>query len=209
LLESYGEQNVNNELENRVNKMLVERGLSDTESNRTRIAGELGKQIILANPVRYVILHLQSDIQGLYPDDSLPMILGIDISRSPLEILKDQGLVAAIRIMRSDYQNHLWVLAVLLLLTLLLLFSYLGWALGTLHQLWERQFFSLVFLSLPIFYQLLIPGDVSYARFRVPVMPFICILAAIGLVALKDRIYKLKFTPKLFTRFSSPKLKDS
>jgi len=65
---------------------------------------------------------------------------------------------------------------------ILLLITYIGAAAGTVILIMRKRIFDLAILFIPIAYGLLLPGSPSNPRFRVPVMPFLVILAAYGLI---------------------------
>jgi hypothetical protein len=175
------ESQVQEELSDRVQQVLAECSLPATEANRARVEAELARQIILADPVRYSGIHLRDDLNSLLPDTDLLEIWGLTIGeRGTLAVLKQEGLAAAVR---HYFDGRLWTLWLLAPPIALLALTYLGWAVGSLRLLVRRQFYPFLILSLPIAYGLLLPGSPSNPRFRVPVMPYICILAAFGLMS--------------------------
>ena len=72
---------------------------------------------------------------------------------------------------------------------LILLFTiYAGSVIGGIALIRERKFFTLIFLTLPIFYFLILPGAPTNSRFRIPAMPYFDLLAAYGIIALYGAI---------------------
>jgi 4-amino-4-deoxy-L-arabinose transferase-like glycosyltransferase len=164
--------------EERLVNALAADGLAVTEANQARVSASLAFGIIGSNPVGYAINHLKYDINSLLPDTDIIEIMGLNLGqKGTLVILKQDGLVAAIQ---HYFGSSTWMIALLLPSILLLGITYFGWGVATLRLLLEKQFFPMIVLYLPILYGLLLPGSPSNPRFRVPVMPFICILAAFG-----------------------------
>lgn len=183
---------VMNKLKDQVQQLLSERGLPDTETNNTRIYSELGKKIILSDPVRYMMVHFVTDLDGLYPDTELFRIFGVTTQPDYSETLSSQGAIAVVKMLKKEPASTIWALILILALNLPLLASYAGWGAASFTMVANKQYHHLVFLSMPIFYSLLLPGVVSYSRFRVPAVPFIDILAAMGIMWLVDKYQQRK-----------------
>jgi len=178
------------EYENLLMQNIHDSGLPDTEANRARVASALAKNIIFSNPVDYSLNHLKHNANSLLPDTSLLELLGLSYGqKGTLAVLKHSGIFAAIN---HYFEDDGWMILLLVPSILVLLVSYLGWGIATVQLFWKRHFFPLVFLSLPILYGLMLPGSPSTPRFRVPVMPFLCILAALGLYCLITYYNKTK-----------------
>jgi hypothetical protein len=183
------ESDVRNELSDRVNQILADRGLPETEANLARAEGELAREIILADPVRYAWVHLKSDLNNFLPDTDLLEIWGLTMDqRGTLDVLKQQGLLAAVR---HYFGGSPWMIGLLVPVIFILGLVYLGWAAGSIRVVLTRQVYPFLFLNLPIAYFMLLPGSPSNPRFRVPVMPYFCLMAAFGLLFLWRQI-KLK-----------------
>jgi len=60
----------------------------------------------------------------------------------------------------------------------------------------ERKWFALAILLFPMVYLMLIPGAPSEPRFRVPAMPYFCLLAGLGMEIIFIRAHK-KFSKKI------------
>ncbi len=164
----------------RLEKALTLKELEDTEANRARLASQLGKEIILSDPLRYALNHLKYDLNSLLPDTDLLEILGFSVGQNgTLTVLKHQGLIPAIH---HYFGAASWMLLLLLPHIILLGITYLGCGLAVYLLLRRRRYLALIWLAMPVLYGLLLPGAPANPRFRVPVMPFICILAAVGLL---------------------------
>jgi len=98
--------------------------------------------------------------------------------------------------MRHYFGGQSWMVWVLLPEIALLGLTYLGWAAGSLRLILRRQLYPFLLLSLPIAYGLLLPGSPSNPRFRVPVMPYLCIVAALGLAFLWTKLGKTRIGVK-------------
>jgi 4-amino-4-deoxy-L-arabinose transferase-like glycosyltransferase len=183
------ERDVRQDLGMQVDSLLNTRGLLDTAANRSRLTSELGKQIILSDPVSYAYVHLKSDLNSLLPDTDLLEILGITSGqKGTLDFIKQHGLWAGIVYYFDGAYGLIFLLVPFILLLCLV---YIGFLVGTARLLWQRKFFPLAVLALPILYGILFPGSASNPRFRVPVMPFMVIIAAYGLVYL-DQIWRVR-----------------
>jgi 4-amino-4-deoxy-L-arabinose transferase-like glycosyltransferase len=164
----------------RVAQMLVEQGWADNEGNRARVENILASQIILADPVRFLYVHLKSDLNGLLPDVTGPTeILGVTVGgKGTLSVLNQYGILAAIN---NYFGGQTWLLGLMLPLIIFLFLVYIFFIVGTIDVLRRRQWFAFLILFMPVLYFLILPGAASLPRFRVPAMVYICLLAGGGL----------------------------
>ena len=179
-LRHVSETQVREEYAGLVDQALVERGWINNEGNRSRVESLLADQIILAHPFRFLYVHLKSDLNGFLPDaTSVTEILGATVGgKGTLSILNQYGILAAIR---NYFGGQTWLLGLLLPLIILLALVYI-FALGcTIEIAHHRNWLSILLLVIPVLYFLILPGPASLPRFRVPVMPYICLLAGFGL----------------------------
>lgn len=181
-LRHVSETQVREEYTNRVAQVLAERGWADNEGNRSRVDSLLARQIILAHPIRFIYVHLKSDLNGLLPDvTGLTEILGATVGgKGTLSILNQYGILAAIR---NYFGGQTWLLGLLLPLIIFAALVYIFALDGAVEILCHRSWFTLSILVMPVLYFLILPGAASLPRFRVPVMPYICLLAGAGLQA--------------------------
>jgi 4-amino-4-deoxy-L-arabinose transferase-like glycosyltransferase len=172
---------VRDQLTNQVDQTLMERKLVDTPANRSVIDRELAIKIITGDPVRYVYLHLKSDLNNLLPGiTDLTEILGITVGgKGTLSVLNKDGLLAAIRFYFAD---KVWLLGLFAPAIALLVITYLADLIGVGTLIKNRKWFALCMLVLPLLYLMLIPGAPSNQRFRVPALPYINLLAAQGII---------------------------
>ena len=179
------EEQVRDDLNDQVGQALQERHLSDTPANRDHIYRELARNIIAKDPLRYVYLHLKNDVNNLLPGvTDLTEILGVTVGgKGTLAVLNKDGLMAAIR---HYFEDKIWLIGIFAPAIVLLILIYLTDLVGIGLLVKERKWFALSILLIPILYLLLIPGASSNQRFRVPAMPFICLLAAHGTIFLWD-----------------------
>ncbi len=150
------------------------------EGTRIAFYKRRGIEIILAHPLRYLIVHLRQDLNNLLPNvtEFLELAGLTEGNKGTLSVLNRYGPIAA---MRHYFAGREWALPVLIPTSFLLFLVYLGAAVG-LAMLWsQHKWFALCLLLLPTLYFLLIPGAPSHPRFRVPVMPYLCLLAGMGL----------------------------
>jgi 4-amino-4-deoxy-L-arabinose transferase-like glycosyltransferase len=170
-------------LQTRLSQYLTVQGWADTVANRDRAEEALALQIITRHPTRYVYLHLKSDLNSLLPDvTELTEITGLTVGgKGTLSILNQQGLGAAIRNYFGGSIGLIWALSPFVILLGL---TYLADLVGGIALLRQRSWFPLAALLFPIAYFLLIPGAASLPRFRVPVGPYLSLLAGMGVYAI-------------------------
>ncbi len=182
-------------LQKRVDQTLIAWGEQNTARSVARAQDVLAWQIIQAHPLRYLFLHLKSDLNNFLPDvTSLTEILGVTIGgKGTLSILNQHGLMTAVR---YYFGNQLWLIWLMLPLILLLGIIFLFSLAGAIIAAREKSWYSLAILLLPVVYFMIIPGAASVPRFRVPAMPFFCLLAGLGLYSawscIKGRTLKKK-----------------
>jgi 4-amino-4-deoxy-L-arabinose transferase-like glycosyltransferase len=176
------ETQVRGEYPGRVTLALAERGWANNEGNRSRVESQLAFQIILSDPIRFLYVHLKSDLNGLLPDvTGLTELLGVTVGgKGTVSVLNQYGLLAAIR---NYFGGQPWLLGLLLPLIIFTGLEYLFSLGGAVELLRQRNWLPLFVLSVTVAYFLILPGAASVPRFRVPVMPYICLLAGAGLQA--------------------------
>jgi 4-amino-4-deoxy-L-arabinose transferase-like glycosyltransferase len=171
------------ELQSRVAAILQQRGLEPTEANLDAVKTEVAKEILLAHPVQYIFLHLRYDLQNFLPGLGYP-VKYLQLSQGDtqgMEILQSQGLAAVIQ----NYFGGDWVYVLVFAPFLLMLLAvYTGAAAGTVDLARKKQWLALAVLLLTAAYFLLVPGYASNSRYRIPAMPFLALLAGVGLTAL-------------------------
>jgi 4-amino-4-deoxy-L-arabinose transferase-like glycosyltransferase len=179
-LRDVGEEEIRQEYLKRVAQALAERGWDNTEAIRARVQDILAHEIIAAHPVRYVYLHLKGNLNSLLPDVTSPSeILGTTVSgKGTLAVLHREGIVAALR---HYYGPNLWQLWLASPIIFLLGLVYLFGLVGAIDLLRRRCWLAAFVLLSPPVYFLLVPGPAGQPRFRVPVIPFFCLLAGAGI----------------------------
>ena len=182
---------VRKELQKEVDEILAISGIQKTEANVSDVEKDLAWSIIMQSPIQYGFIHLKSDINNLLPDTDLLEVLSITSGQSgTLDFIKQNGLFAGI----TYYFNGSYLPILLLLPFILVLgLEYIGGLVGTVRLIKNRNWYVAMALLMPILYGVLIPGSPSNPRFRVPVMPYLVILAAFGMNTI---INKLKTRPQ-------------
>ncbi|KAF0109269.1 MAG: hypothetical protein FD146_313 [Anaerolineaceae bacterium] len=171
------------ELDAVVEQTLAERGLAATEFNLYHVRGEISKEIIFANPGRFIYLTLRYDLRSFLPGMGYTVkYLGLSQgSTEGVEVLQAAGIEGIV----SNYFGGQALSSLIFLPFLVLLAAaYLGAVIGAAGLLKKRDWLALAVLLLPIAYLLLITGYSANSRYRVPVMPFLALLAGAGLTAL-------------------------
>ncbi len=190
-LRNVSETQVREEYQDKVSQVLTERGWADTEGNRARVESQLARQIILAHPLRFLYVHLKADLNGLLPDvTGVTEILGTTVGgKGTLSVLNQYGLLAAIR---NYFGDQTWLLGLLMPVVVLLALVYFFALTGAVAILRRHNWLTLSILVIPVLYYLALPGPASLPRFRVPVMPYICLLAGAGLQEAGEYIKRWK-----------------
>jgi 4-amino-4-deoxy-L-arabinose transferase-like glycosyltransferase len=190
-LRGIGQEQARAEMTERVKEELARRGGEGDAALEIRLYDEWARRIILAHPWRYLYIHLKNDLNNLLPNvtEFLELLGVTEGGRGTLSVLNQQGLWAAVR---HYFGGQTWVLWPLVPLIALLGLTYLGMLAGLIVLVRRRDWFTLFLLLASIAYFLLIPGAPSHPRFRVPVMPYICLLAGTGLVAAWQRLRCLR-----------------
>jgi len=167
-------------LQKRVDQTLIDWGEQNTARNVAHAENVLAWQIIKTHPLRFLFLHLKSDLNNFLPDvTSLTEILGVTMGgKGTLSVLNQSGLITAVR---YYFGNQLWLIWLMLPLILLLGIIFLFSLVGVINAIRENCWYSLAILLLPVVYFMSIPGAASLPRFRIPTMPFFCLLAGLGL----------------------------
>mgnify|MGYP001381495133 CR=1 FL=1 len=151
---------------------------------------------IRRHPWRYLRLHLVSDLSALLPAPEILQVAGMDTAgRGTLDRLREKGPLEAAK---TFFAGRPGAAAVLGIFAAGLLGLYIAGGLGAFGLLrrappaappvheggWTggtARRWSVWPLAGMALYLLLAPGPASTPRFRVPVMPVICLLAACGL----------------------------
>ena len=169
--------------QSQVEVLLNESKIQKTERALDDIYSDMAKKIILEHPIRYAFVHLKYDLRNLLPGMSaaLEILAPLDNgSRDGAEILRKEGLSATL----STYFGEDWInLFILAPFIIILFIIYIAYFIGVIVLVKQRSWFALGVLLVPIAYYLLIPGAPSNSRFRVPVMPYMSILAGVGIVS--------------------------
>jgi 4-amino-4-deoxy-L-arabinose transferase-like glycosyltransferase len=187
---------------NRIQAALAEMKISRTEKSLDDIYGSMAKRIILGHPVQYIFTHLKYDARNFLPGmaGALEILAPLDTgSRDGAEILHKEGLSATFSLYFGDKWMNLFILAPFIIILFII---YIADFIGVIALFRQRSWFALGLLLLPIAYYLLIPGAPSNSRFRVPVMPYMSILAGVGIIStiswIKGRIsaFKVESAPQ-------------
>jgi 4-amino-4-deoxy-L-arabinose transferase-like glycosyltransferase len=192
-LEGISERQVRADLFVRAERDLSELGWKGNPGLEMRYYQQKASQMILAHPLRYAFVHLKGDIGSLLPNvNELTELLGYThAAQGTLSVLNQQGIIAAVY---HYYGDQLWLVWALLPFIILLAAVYLGAVAGIIAMLRRRKGSEWFLFGLTIAYFLLLPGAPSNPRFRVPVMPLICLLAGPGWWLLREyslRVWKL------------------
>jgi 4-amino-4-deoxy-L-arabinose transferase-like glycosyltransferase len=149
------------------------------EAARARVWGAIARETLAEDPWRYVGRHLRDDLASLLPSvtELLELVGVTEGGKGTLAVLQRHGLVAAVR---HYFGGRLWPLWIAAPCIIALGATYAGALAGAVALARQRAWHTLVFLLLPTLYFLLMPGAAAHPRFRVPVMPFVCLLAGAG-----------------------------
>ena len=167
------------ELETRVGVELAALPGPITEAVQSKLYSDLGRRIILAHPFRFIFIHLKEDLNNFLPDvtDFLELMGVTQGAKGTLSVLNQYGLIAAID---HYFAGKTWLIAFVSPWIVLLGWIYLTDLSGIYTLIKRKHWFGLALLSLPVLYFMLMPGASSNPRFRVPVMPYLCLLGGVG-----------------------------
>jgi len=172
---------VREEMRERVEAELERRGDTSVKAE-VALYSEWGRQIILAHPWQYLCTHLVSDLKALLPDfPFFGLLFGVeeDATFKALNTLGIHVTMYDLVPLLYIYVAFLWLL-------------YSGAVVGIITLARQRDRLTLGMLLLPFAYLLLIPGSPATPRFRVPAMPYICLISSIGLVALQQELSRFR-----------------
>jgi 4-amino-4-deoxy-L-arabinose transferase-like glycosyltransferase len=167
----------------------MQEGIPYTEKDRYHLKISMGKEIIARAPMAYLWVHVRDSLKVFLPGTaSLNDMLGLPGQSIGIwDILQTKSLSSALK----SYFEQTGAIQLLLLPFIFLLFiTILGSAIGSFVLFKDKNWFALLFLLIPLLYLILLSGPGSYSRFRVPLMPFLSILAGIGLLYMKKLIWR-------------------
>ncbi|MBN1864508.1 MAG: hypothetical protein JW808_06370 [Victivallales bacterium] len=150
------------------------------QAEQAEYAVKHGLPIIKAQPFRYAMMHIKSDLNSLFPAvGNLCKLTGIKAGeKGTLSVIHTEGIISGVK---HYFTGNLWLLVIALPFSAALAFRYCTSTAGAYSVLKPEFNITLLFYLLVAAYLLLIPGAVSHPRFRVPVKPIISILAAVGI----------------------------
>jgi len=139
-------------------------------------------RILAADPIRSIIFNGWNSLNGFRPGVSYFFMFIAPDSMTPDDTIAGELSPAASHLDRPE-----------ILLTTVLLSAFYGMlfllaAAGLIRLIWTRSWKILVWLGLPCAVLMYAPGLSSNARFRIPVEPFLCLLAAVALSDLLPRL---------------------
>jgi hypothetical protein len=146
----------------------------------------LARKVILAHPVEFVVYNGVDALNGLRPGFSFMLsLMGSDSpAAAPIRTFASGTPAAVLREMRSQ-TGALLALEVMFVGYVVIVAS--CGIVGLALLLRRRHWLALTLLAAIPALLLYLPGIASNARFRAPVEPFLAILAALGLGALRAR----------------------
>jgi len=182
-LRGIGQDAMRQEMQRDVEVMLARPGLADaSDAQKAQVYGRLAWDIIKRHPLRYALVHLKCDLNVFLPNvtEFLQQLGLTKGGKGTLSVLNQQGLWAAIN---HYFGDRIYLLLVVLPFIFVLGLTYGGGLMGIAILVHQRAWFSLGLLLPIIAYFALLPGAPAHPRFRVPIMPHICLLAAVGLTS--------------------------
>ncbi|MEW6608256.1 MAG: glycosyltransferase family 39 protein [bacterium] len=170
---------IKQKLTNEIQEMITRENLAPFEASQR--CEKLGMQKILNDPVPYLQAHLKGTIKiflGHSLEDIYLLFGGKYYSSSALSIFletKDMGKSVS-ALFKTDLLNISLLLSILILLLLIYLFA--GY--GVWKMIKDNNKVILVLFIVVIAYFILITGPVGYARFRLPIIPYLMLLTSYG-----------------------------
>ena len=181
---------IRKEMQEETDRMFVERGVS-SPFEKAKIYQELAVERILADPGLYTKIHLIGALKifatptFLLPERIFGVPLDESIAMAKGKSLLTEGFLKASRGLAGYFIQNWKLLLYLPFLLLYLLFIYFLAGYGLCKTSKEKNLAAIFFLFLLIIvYNALIVGQHGAARFRIPLMPYIDLIAAYGLFQL-------------------------
>lgn len=181
-LRGLSQDQVRSELRAQAQKELNARGWSRDPVREMNLYNEMGRGIIFAHPFRYAYVHMKNNLNSLLPNvNELTEISGVTMGgKGTLSVLNQFGIWKAVD---HYFEGQTWLLWLLSPFILILVLTYWGMLVGVFKLGQRKAWWPLALLLLTCAYFLLVPGAPSNPRFRLPVMPYISLLAGAGLIA--------------------------
>ena len=158
------------------------KGKNLSETEEVRIAQQLGLEKIMKHPILYARVHLSGALMTLIETGSSEFwwLLGREprgistlstfLTRGP------SGIIASV-IGSKSFSQICYIAGAMIFLLVI----YIGLVVGLIGLTLKRKFSTaLLLLAIPVYF-LLTVGPLGSMRFRVPIMPYIMLLAAYGL----------------------------
>ena len=158
-----------------------------TIKQRNEYKKNLAFSFIKKYPITYLKLHFRPSI--LIPDapnffQNLRLTIG---GKGTFDVLNKDGILAAIT---HYFAEKIWLILLisplLIIVGITYLFSFSQIIIFIINRNWYMILASFCF----IFYYLIMPGPITMPRYQLPALPFICILASIGMINLYKYLYK-------------------
>lgn len=161
-----------------------------TEVDKAKYSIKHGLPILKSSPIRYIFLHLKSDINTLLPAvGDFYAMLGQNIGgKGTLGVINTQGIIAGVK----HYFAGNWGLFMLAIpLIVVLAVKYMSALTGCITEVRPGHLNITAALYLIfLLYMITAPGLASHPRFRVPIEPILAIFAGIGLSFIISLIQK-------------------
>ncbi len=158
-----------------------------TEGDKISYKENYFLKLIKKNPLTYLKLHFRPSV--LLPDapNLLQNIGPTSGQKGTFSVLNKDGLFAAVK----HYFNGklfliLWIAPLLLVIGITYLFCFIQLIIFVIKRQWFLIFCALGFIE----YYFFLAGPVSMPRYQLPSLPFICIMSAMGLIFLRNKIIR-------------------
>ncbi len=155
---------------------LAEKGLHPaTAAEESDAMYSAAMRMLLADPFRAIWFNALNSLNGLRPGASY-LIMYLELGKINPDSVTNGELSPAISNIGQPE-----ILLVTVVLSVFYGLLYLLSAIGILQLLWERKWMALALLVVPCILIMYIPALASNARFRIPIEPILCLLAALAL----------------------------
>jgi len=174
-------EEIQGEFSKELENLVKGKNLSETEG--TKVAQQLAREKIMKHPVLYTKVHLAGALPMLVEPGSSEFWRILGKKPRGVRILSTfltggpQGVIVAVRSSKS-FSQICYILGTMMFLGVI----YVGLIVGLIELLLKRKY-SVVILFLAILgYFLLTVGPLGNMRYRVPIMPYVMLLAAYGFI---------------------------
>jgi hypothetical protein len=174
----------------------VDSRIADRDFDPVKRAGYermLGKRIILENPGIYAVNHFTSSAAMLLSPmrSSLDLQLGLASTGSTLDVWRGRNILSVFQKLRESTSGFTFYMVIFQMVMTLIVSALMLTALVSALLRKASFLYSIPFIIIAYFF-LLSGGPEAYARFRVPIVPFIATVSGLGIFCMRNYLSSWK-----------------